>query len=173
MHLFPPILLTLLSLLSPTLATTTAQPPLKTATLHHLSPTPKPLATLSFSPQHPHLSKLESFTPPPNSTSLTRIGVPLGSKSYRTTLTATSSFHAPYVGRFRITVTPEGEVLGASFHASLRNGEKEAGVGEERGDFDMLVVEKGPEIVGLEPEKKAGVQGKDGEEVEEKTFLQK
>jgi len=63
--------------------------------------------------------------------------------------------------------------LGASFHASLRNGEKEAGVGEERGDFDMLVVEKGPEIVGLEPEKKAGVQGKDGEEVEEKTFLQK
>lgn len=70
-------------------------------------------------------------------------------------------------------MTPEGEVLGASFHASLRNSEREARVKEERGEFDMLVVQKGPEIVGLEPEKKMGVQGKDGEEVEEKTFLQK
>lgn len=37
----------------------------------------------------------------------------------------------------------------------------------------MLVVEKGPEVVGLEPEKKVGVAGKEEGEVEEKTFLQK
>lgn len=70
-------------------------------------------------------------------------------------------------------VTEDGEVVGATWHAlligtggGLRGGE---------GDFDIVIVGKGPEVVGLEAEKKvAGAGGKEGEgEVEEKTFLQK
>lgn len=63
--------------------------------------------------------------------------------------------------------------MGASFHASLRGTQKATGAEEGRGDFDILLMEKGPEIEGLEPEKKVGVPGKEGGEVEEKTFLQK
>ena len=173
-----------LALLPPSFSATTIspadKPALQTITLHHLSSShsAKTLATLAFFPSDPSLSKVQSFTPPHNSTYLTRIAIPVSPSSssknndYRTTLTSTSSFHAPYTGRFRILITQEGEVLGASWHASPSSSNKPT-LREGQGDFDIVLVEKGPQITGLEPEKKIGADGKADGEVEEKTFLQK
>ncbi|MCJ1263018.1 hypothetical protein MMC22_002888 [Lobaria immixta] len=191
---FPIVLL--LSPLNPVLA---SSPPPYTTTIHHFppsSPTPLPLATLSFNPLEPNLSKLLSFSPPsapvPNSTELTRIAVVLPSSDpsaaprYRTTLTALASFHAPYKGRLRLVVTRSGDVLGASWQASLAtapsSGEQKAvkatESGNGKGDFDLLVEKEGPrpffeQITSKGPNGGRVVVGEDGEQLEEKTLLQK
>lgn len=175
-----------------------SSPPTYTTTIHHFppsSPTPLPLATLSFNPLHPNLSKLLTFTPPSasasNSTELTRIAVilpssdPSAAPRYRTTLTSLASFHAPYKGRLSLVVTRSGHVLGASWRAGLAtapsNGEQQAiktESGNGKGDFDLLVEKEGPRPL-LEKVTVKGssggrvVVGEDGEEVEEKTLLQK
>ncbi|KAL9611144.1 MAG: hypothetical protein Q9167_004197 [Letrouitia subvulpina] len=138
------ILLSILLPLAHTASSSPTDPPIYTTHLHHLSPKPAPLATLSFSPQFPHLSRLLSFTPPPNSTSnpdaITSVGICFSphppsdsseksnpntpahnhnhpSSRCRTTATATRGFYPPAKGRFRLMVDAEGQVLGASWHS--------------------------------------------------------
>ena len=112
----------------------------------------------------------------------------------RTSATATNGFHAPYKGRFRITVNSEGDVVGASWHSYLpiasqtkptSNGkEKDEEATDGRGDFDVVTVKPAPGVVFDTPAKGKGAVagagpaqgvGTDGEEEEvvEKTFLQK
>lgn len=167
-------------------ATSGAPPSLFKATLHALpsSPipsSPKPLAVLAYHPLHPHVSRLESFTPPANTTdtaALTQVAIymPHGSKDaitaghLRTSATATNSFHTPYKGRFRITVNAEGEVLSASWHAYLPknaatkgvlNGKgKDSEIASGRGDFDIMTVKPAPGVVFDVPTKgKSAVAG--------------
>ncbi|MCJ1467025.1 hypothetical protein MMC07_005647 [Pseudocyphellaria aurata] len=189
------LLLPLFSSLNPVVA---SAPPSYTTTIHHFppsSPTPIPLATLSFSPLDQSLSKLLAFTPPSapaaNSTELIRIAVVLPSSDpsaaprYRTTSTSLASFHPSYKGRLRLVVSRNGDVLGASWRAGLATtvegqkvltaNEKEGNV---KGDFDLLVEKEGPKpFFEKFPAKGASgnrvVVGEDGEEVEEKTLLQK
>ena len=116
---------------------------------------------------------------------------------YRSSVTATIGFHAPYRGRFRITVTPAGEVVGASWRAWRVGGgggeeEDDDDVGrrrrerEGRGDFDVVIMKQAPGVVfdkggkgkgvaSAGGEGGMGVGGKEGDEGEgaEKTFLQK
>jgi len=158
-------------------------PSLYTATLHALpsSPTPsspKPLAVLAYHPLHPHLSKLESFTPPKNTSDpeaimQVAIYMPDGdAKSVkegrvRTSATATNGFCAPYKGRFRITVNNEGDVVGASWHAYLptTSATKSASNGKgktteatiTRGDFDINTVKPAPGVVFDAPTKGKGL----------------
>lgn len=194
------ISLSLVLLFSPPNAVVASEPPTYTTTIHHFpptSPTPLPLATLSFNPLYPNLSKLLSFSPPSapasNSTELTRIVVvvpssdPSDAPRYRTTLTSLASFHAPYKGRLKLVVTRSGDVLGASWRAALATGPSASGEGKPakanesgngKGDFDLLVEKEGPrplfeKVVPKGPSGKPVVVGEDGEEVEEKTLLQK
>lgn len=115
---------------------------------------------------------------------------------YRTTLTSLASFHHPYKGRFRLVVTKNGQVLGASWHAAahavttIGGGDSSsssssssatvAGVGGSKrgrkGEFDLLVERQGPRPV-LE---KFIIKGQptvtvneEGEEVVEKTLFQR
>ncbi|KAL9597060.1 MAG: hypothetical protein Q9219_005389 [cf. Caloplaca sp. 3 TL-2023] len=221
MHLHPSSLLLLLLTLTlhplpSTTTTTNPSPPLTTQTIHHLShpSPPAPLATLTFSPHHPHLSILTSITPPPNSTSLLQIGICFPSAANnapcRTTAAYAYSFHAPYEGRFKIWVDKDGEgweVVGVAWKAwdaverkrsasSKALDEKriekryEEGVG--RGDFDVRIAGKAPEVWidrdGAKGRGKKGARGggaagqgrKDGEGEEEeeeqrdeRSFLQK
>ena len=150
--------------------TTSATPPLYTTHLFSLRPSPNPspndalpLATLFYNPQHPHLSRIESFTPPPNTTDLTSILVfppsdgenPKRRKGdkYTSSLTATRGFHAPYTGRFSIHVSLSGEVLGAWYRSftpdtpsssSGNNGNDKGHHGH--GDFDMTIQQQAPRV---------------------------
>ena len=171
---------------------------LRKETIYHL---PKgstnflPLAKLSYNVSRPETSKIESFTPPkaPKSQSaedVTTIGVILSSplpKSlsaedpnlrYRTTLTSTKTLHAPYRGRFAITVTRSGDLRSAAWSAVSKDATFEG-----QGDFDLKIIEEGPKPVyeaagptkGGKPntEQRQGTGAGDEEEVPEKTFLQK
>lgn len=146
MHLLPiptsliPITLLALLTASPTTAAesqppSSSSPRISTLQIYHLPSTPhltpptskRPLATLSYSPLHPHLSRLTSLTPPKNSTSIVQIGFcfptppstssPSSSSSEketcRTTATYAYTFHPPYTGRFKVLLglaqSPEGE----------------------------------------------------------------
>lgn len=173
--LLPPLLSVL-----PLLSATT--PPLSTATIYHLPPSPStspptaiPLATLAYHPLHPSLSTILSYTPPACSNSsskaLARIGVLLPASSsgateprYRISLTSLASLHAPFQGRFRLAVGREGEVLGASWHAGLVVVEgdgvvttKTKGGGQREGEFELLVAKEGPRVVLDRGGGKAGV----------------
>jgi len=180
MLLLLPLLLPLLLSPLPSLAAT--EPTLYTSTLYHhpASSTPTPLATIAYHPQHPHLSSLLSFTSPSpphiDPKDLTRIAIHLPDSGYRSTLTNAQSL-AKGEGRFKIVVTQEGELLGASWRAM--RGEAN-GKGNGKGEFEMVVQQQGVRAV-IEKAavggkgKKAGEQKGEGEEgeVEEKTFLQK
>ncbi len=180
-----PLSLPLSLLLSPLPALTAPPPSLYTSTLYHHPPTstPTPLATLAYHPAHPHLSTLLSFTPPsppspisPNP--IARIGIHLPNAGYRTTATNLESLWKGE-GRFRIVVTEEGELLGAGWRGVVGGKVKAKGDGGNgRGDFEMVVQERGTRAV-IEKAaaaggkgKKAG-EGKEEGEAEEKTFLQK
>jgi hypothetical protein len=180
--------LTLLALLHTLALTTTI--PLYTATLH-THPTPTPLALLTYSPHHPSLSHLLSYTPPPNTTTdptaLTQIAIYFpnadpSSPHYRTSATSIRGFHAPYAGRFTIVVDPDdGGVVGASWRCWVDKGGR--GSGNGKGDFDIVTVKRAPSVVFDKPGKEKGglfasVVGKGAEvegeeEVVEKTLLQK
>ncbi|KAL6718257.1 hypothetical protein ACLMJK_004345 [Lecanora helva] len=167
-------------------AAAAATAPLHTATLYHFPPSsaPLPLATLLYIPHQPHLSSLESFIPPPNTTSTTsttRLGIylpnnttDLNSPHLRTSATATYSFHAPYTGRFRLLVDPKsGECIGVSWRAwwdegkGREEGKKEKGkrkgggkevVEDGRGDFDVVLQKEAPVVVFDKPAKGKGGQ---------------
>lgn len=83
-------------------------------------------------------------------------------------------------------VSEEGELVGASWRAMVPKAKEEAegkkgGVGNGRGEFEMVVQERGVRAViekaaaGGKGKKGGDVKGEGGEggEVEEKTFLQK
>ncbi|KAK0508641.1 hypothetical protein JMJ35_008917 [Cladonia borealis] len=191
----------LLSLLIPlpALTATSPPPPLQTLTLHHLpsnpTSTPLPLAILTYHPHHPHLSHLQSFTPPPNTTTsssdaITQVALYRPQTNHLTSsAVATYAFHPPYKGRFRILVDPiTGEAVAASYHAWLpksssvvekaKNNKQPGG----KGDFDIQTIKSPPPIVFDKPAKAKGKAGATGAgagavepegEPEEKTFLQK
>lgn len=204
MLFLPALLLSLLTLPYALAATSPPSPALHTATLHALpvTPTPskpQPLAILTYSPLHPHLSALKSFTPPANTSdadSLTSVVIYLdgqiGGEKYRSSVTATYGFHAPYKGRFRIVLDTKGEIVGASWHSYSPKSSPAAGQGKSaerekgRGDFDILVTKTAPSVVFDKPAKGKGGGGatavgagaggagkEDEEEAVEKTFLQK
>ncbi|KAL8747024.1 MAG: hypothetical protein Q9184_007661 [Pyrenodesmia sp. 2 TL-2023] len=217
MRLFAPLSLLLLlpNLTISTSSNPTAQqqpspPTLRTATLHHLpslpspsalSARPTPLATLSYSPSHPHLSRLTSFTPPQNSTSLVQIGICFSENTCRTSAAYAYAFYPPYEGRFQIVVGEEG-VLAVAWTAGMKskvrvrkgngNGEKEKRYEEGgKGDFDIRVQAKAPGVwvdrapgaygrgaagageKGMEKRVGAPAGEGEGEEVEEKSLLQR
>ena len=117
----------------------------------------------------------------------------VGGERYRSSVTATYGFHAPYRGRFRLVLDSKGEAVGASWHSCLSKSAPAAGKGKgkgesggnARGDFDVLTTKPAPRVVFDKPAKGkggaaaagagAGVGGKEGEEEEvvEKTLLQK
>lgn len=202
MHLPPLTLLHSAALLLSTtlLASATSSPPtLHTSTIYHQPLTataPTPLATLSFHPEHPHLSTISSLKPPKytkRDDDLTRIAVAFpGTTSaektrYRSTLADLKSLREGR-GRFRITVSEEGELLGVAWHPAVSVPAKEKGDGVTKeggsGEFDMLVMREGPRAmvdrtlpVGNGKKKVEGKTadgaGGEGEEEVEKTFLQK
>ncbi|KAL8707684.1 MAG: hypothetical protein Q9220_007346 [cf. Caloplaca sp. 1 TL-2023] len=188
------------------LPSTAAPPPLLTATIHHLPSTPSlsssptPLATLTFSLPHPHLSRLKNFTPPKinkkDADSLVQIGICFSDSECRTTASMVKSLHPPYTGRLRVVVDQEGKVLGVSWRAWLADGGTDkAKVDDERryeegvgsGDFDIVVQKSAPGIWVDQPGAKGKGRGKQGSaaktesedtgeeegEKDEKTFLQK
>ncbi|KAL8674078.1 MAG: hypothetical protein Q9168_001513 [Polycauliona sp. 1 TL-2023] len=196
------LVLALLSTLSTTISASPPAP-LQSVTIHSLPSTPslsspgKPLATLNFSPQHPHLSKISNFAPPRLSSAknddLIQVGICYdGTKDCRTTATLAKSFHPPYKGRFRIVVTKQGEILSVSWRpwlpnpsSSVKDDEKRYQEGG-RGDFDVVVQSQAPGIWVDKPVTKGrakaaageaqegkGKEGEEDEEVEEKSFLQK
>ncbi|KAL9066823.1 MAG: hypothetical protein Q9161_007329 [Pseudevernia consocians] len=164
---------------------------------------------LTYSPLHPHLSTLKSFTPPSNNTSdpdaLTSVVVYLDGQTsgpgYRSSVTATRGFHAPYTGRFRVVLDANGEVAAASWHSHLaQSSAAAAGKGKgkgkrkgesgsaenRRGDFDVRRTKAAPSVVfdkavkgtgggatgaGTGAGTAAGTEGE--EEVVEKTLFQK
>ncbi|KAL8790553.1 MAG: hypothetical protein Q9195_006297 [Heterodermia aff. obscurata] len=170
-------------------ANAASQPDLHTSTIYHhpfSASTPTPLATIAYNPLHPHLSTIESFKPPkPSKTDdgTTRIAVALGEKaSYRSTLVDLKSLREGR-GRFRISVSEEGALIGVGWHPtpSVPVKEKEKKVGG-KGEFDMLVMREGPRAMvdktlpaakGKKKAETAGESGEEGEEEVEKTFLQK
>ncbi|KAL8996063.1 MAG: hypothetical protein Q9169_004339 [Polycauliona sp. 2 TL-2023] len=196
----------ILTLLSTIPSTFSASPPapLQTVTIHSLPSTPslsspaKPLATLTFSPQHPHLSKISSFTPPrlnpANKEDIIQVGICYdGTKDCRTTATLAKSFHPPYRGRFRIVVTRQGEVLSVSWRSWLPNSSSPIVKEDERryqeggrGDFDIVVQSQAPGVwvdkpatkgrakaAGGKAEEGKGKEGDEEEEVDERSFLQR
>lgn len=93
-------------------------------------------------------------------------------------------------GRFRVSVTEEGELVGVGWHpvVSVPSEEGKEAMKEVggKGEFDMLVVREGPRAmvdrmapVGKGRKKAKGAKGEgegmgeEGEEEVEKTFLQK
>ena len=202
MHLSSLTLLptTLVLLFSTLLASASAATPptLHTSTIYHqplTASTPTPLATLAFHPQHPHLSTVDSFKAPRYTKSdedLTRIAVafPASSTSekerYRSTLADLKSLREGR-GRFRISVSEEGNLLGVAWHPTTSVPAKEAGEGAKKvggkGEFDMLVMSEGPRAVvdrtlpAAKGKKKAeevkGEGVEEGEDEVEKSFLQK
>ena len=173
---------------------------LHTSTIYHhpfSASTPTPLATIAFNPQHPHLSTIESFKAPKaskNDQDSTRIAVdvsrPSGEKSrYRTTLVDFRSLKEGR-GRFRVSVTEEGELVGVAWHPTISVPTKE---GKEamkkvggKGEFDMMIMREGPRAMvdrtlptAKGKKKSEGIKGEgtgpdgEGEEEVEKTFLQK
>ncbi|KAL8982960.1 MAG: hypothetical protein Q9205_002661 [Flavoplaca limonia] len=204
MYMFPlPLALTLLSSLHS--AVSTSPPPqLQTVTIHSLPSTPslsspaKPLATLTFSPQHPHLSKISNFVPPRASSTdqeeIIQVGICYsGSNDCRTTATLIQNFHPPYKGRFRVVVSKEGKVLSVSWRAWLpspspstrttKDDEKKYQEGG-RGDFDLVIQSQAPGVWVDKPVvkgrgKAGGGKAEEGkkegeeEEVDERSFLQK
>ena len=114
---------------------------LRKETIYHLpqgSTNFLPLAKVSYNVSRPESSKIESFTPAKASKSqsaedATTVGVILSSplpKSlsaedpnlrYRTTLTSSKTLHAPYKGRFAITVD---EIGGSEKRSMVSNTER-------------------------------------------------
>ena len=116
-----------------------------------------------------------------------------GGERYRSSVTATRGFHAPYTGRFRVVLDTRGEVVAASWRARLSKGSAAAAAavgkrkgesGDRRGDFDIVATKLAPRVAFDKPAKgkgaatgaspgagAAGAEG-EGEEVE-KTMLQK
>lgn len=179
MHLLRVPLTLLFSFLTITLTTalqSQSQPQLQTLTLHHLPATPSlsppsskaPLATLAFSPSSPHLSRLTSFTPPKNSTSLVQIGFcfpsSTGGEECRTTAAYAYAFHPPYKGRFKVLLDwaeegEENEAISVSYRAwkPASGGRKVEDRKEEepkekryqpggRGDFDIQLASQAPGV---------------------------
>ncbi|KAI4088362.1 MAG: hypothetical protein LQ344_006147 [Seirophora lacunosa] len=182
MHL---LTLNLLSFLLLTLTTA-----LQTVTIHHLPSTPSlsspptPLATLTFSPNDPSLSRLTSLRPPPNSTFLVQVGICYEAHKCRTSAAYAYSFHPPYTGRFVVNVgeEEEGEVLGVSWRAWRMADREKDGVQKVRGDFDIRVAKKAPSVwidaavkeKGRERQLADGEKKEEGEEEgDERTFFQK
>ncbi|KAI4090817.1 MAG: hypothetical protein LQ339_008256 [Xanthoria mediterranea] len=201
-------ILSLLALLSalPSVISTSPSLPLQIVTIHSLPSTPalsspaKPLATLTFSPQHPHLSKISSYAPPRlnsgDEEKLLQIGICYdGTKDCRTTAARAKSFHPPYQGRFRIVVTNDGELLSVSWSSwlpspssmtmAVKDDEKRYQEGS-RGDFDVVVQSQAPGVWADKPATKVkgkaasgkteegkGKEGEEEEEVDERSFLQK
>ena len=184
-----------------TLLVDAASPPsLHTSTIYHhpfSASTPTPLATIVFNPQQPHLSTIESFKGPKaskNDQDSTRIAIdvsgPAGEKSrYRTTLVDFRSLKEGR-GRFRISVTEEGELVGVAWHPTVsvptREGKEAMKRVGGKGEFDMMIMREGPRAMvdktlpSVKGKKKSeGVKGEgtgpdgEGEEEAEKTFLQK
>ncbi|KAG6991040.1 hypothetical protein G7Y79_00058g091340 [Physcia stellaris] len=202
MHLFSLFnLLPIFVLLFTTLLVGAATPPsLHTSTIYHhpfSASTPTPLATIAFNPQQPHLSTIESFKAPKaskNDQDSTRIAIdvsrPAGEKSrYRTTLVDFVSLKEGR-GRFRVSVTEEGELVGVAWHPTVSVPTKEGKEAMKRvggkGEFDMMIMREGPRatvdrtLPSVKGKKKGdGVKGEgtgsdgEGEEEPEKTFLQK
>ena len=214
-HITPLLSLILTLILLPRAYSAIQQPSLSTITLYHSrsaptttpsSSTPQPLAILSYLPNRPYLSKISSFTPPSNTTAAdadddyTQVITYLSpdKQQFRSSSTATLSFHAPAKGRFRLNVAQDGTVLGASWRCWLPkpragNAEKKeaeesqrrgAEAREDNGDFD-LVMQQLPPLVMFEKPNKGSVKQADaakgagaggvGEEevVEEKSLFQK
>ncbi|KAL8725241.1 MAG: hypothetical protein Q9166_007480 [cf. Caloplaca sp. 2 TL-2023] len=202
MHLHS-VFFTLLSLTSFSLSSAPS-PPLQTLIVHSLPSTSslsspaEPIATLNYSPEHPHLSKISSFSPPTrpkDEDALIQIGVCFdGNKECRTTATMTKSFHPPYKGRFRIVTNKEGEVLSVSWRAWLSSSSTSSAVEDNegkyqpggKGDFDVVVQSQAPGVWVDKPVTKGKGKGRAGggkaeeekkegeeEEVDERSFLQK
>ena len=106
-------------------------------------------------------------------------------KEWRSSVTATVGFHAPARGRFRLVVSKEGEVLGASWKSWLPRDGNAAESSErkdrrkERGEFDLVMQKRPAGVVFDKPKTNArpagagaGVEGGE-EEVVEKTMFQK
>ena len=191
--LLPRSLLSLIFLLPvPLLAA--PEPALHSATLYHHPPfsaSPTPLATIAYHPQHPHLSQVLSFSPPkPLSSSqsldprdITRIAIPVSGdgKRYRTTAADLQSL-SKGEGRFKVVVTEAGDLLGASWRGLVGTGETGNPRKDGKGEFEIVVQREGvraviEKLVGkgkVAPKAgdQQGIEG-EGEEVEEKTFLQK
>ena len=171
---------------------------LRKETVYHLpqgSTNFLPLAKVSYNVSRPESSKIENFTPAKASKSqsaedATTVGVILSSplpKSlsaedpnlrYRTTLTSSKTLHAPYKGRFAITVTRSGDLRSAAWSAVPKDATFDG-----QGDFDLKIIEEGPKpvyeaagpIKGGKPntQQTQGTGAGEEEEVPEKTFLQK
>ncbi|KAL9128351.1 MAG: hypothetical protein Q9217_002955 [Psora testacea] len=170
--------------------TTESSPPLYTSHLYSLPPSPnpspydaQPLATLTYNPQYPHLSRLESFTPPPNTTDLTSILVFPPSdnnesesegkgEKYISSSTATRGFHAPYKGRFSLHVSLTGQVLGVSYPSfepsaaittTSKNGKGNKGAKNKddnaRGEFDLVLQKNAPGVFLEKANSKAAAAG--------------
>ena len=153
-----------------------------------------PLATLTYTPSSPHNARVVSLTPPPNNTEYTSVALsdPGSSQPSRSTVTTTRGFHAPYTGRFRLMLSADGlNALSASYQAFLppepsnaqkrKDGKKVDGA-NERGDFDIAWQARAPAIhldkPGKKGQKSIGIsmpnaENEEGEQVEEKSFLQK
>ncbi|KAI4283360.1 MAG: hypothetical protein L6R38_002210 [Xanthoria sp. 2 TBL-2021] len=177
-----------------------------TATIHSLPSTPslsspaKPLATLTFSPQHPHLSKISSYAPPRLSSGdeekLVQVGICYdGTNDCRTTAALAKSFHPPYKGRFRVVLTKDGEVLSVSWRSWMPSSSSSGTAVKDdgkryqeggRGDFDVVVQSQAPGVwvdkpvtkgkgkaAGGKTEEGKGKEGEEEEEVDERSFLQK
>ena len=177
-------------------------PATHTATIHYQpleSPTPLPLAILTYKPSHPHTYTVQSFTPPsisPSSSSssysfsvddLIRIGTlnsTSNNLSSRTTLTALSSFEPSLHGVFYAYLDPaNGDVWSVSYRASSAQplasieasspGDGAAGDGKKRlPDLRILERAPAPRPV-LNRPVVLSPDGKMEGEVVEKTFLQK
>ena len=93
-------------------------------------------------------------------------------------------------GRFRISVTEEGELVGVTWHPTVsvptREGKEAMKRVGGKGEFDMMIMREGPRatvdrtLPSVKGKKKGdGVKGEgtgpdgEGEEEPEKTFLQK
>ncbi|KAG8530102.1 uncharacterized protein KY384_005584 [Bacidia gigantensis] len=202
--MLPYITLLLLSLLPSTLQTTPPSPQQTASIFTHTPNNPpsfSPLATLTYNPFDPSTARTLSLTPPKNTTDLTSIAVfspphtskPSAKGTFRSSVTATRGFHAPYKGRFTVVVSVDGdEVLGVSWRSwpskeggkgkgsDKGKGKGKGGKGEVegRGDFDIVVQARAPVPVldskgGKGQVKATGAEGEEGEEKDERSFIQK